>query len=368
MKYKEWWLTELLSAEISRSNWVQISSVEKMQGFQGLNTFQQFWARLSASALQMAHSFWYLDVEKIWKIIDFGAWSWWPTFGIKSLNNSNWIDIIALEQNCSTAKEITATWILQQDKIVTWNWIEYLIKWNGDCDLITAFMLWPDLSWQLFTSLANASVNSLSSSGNLLITSDYWTYSKVAELLNMANVKYQQITGITEWENIIVPNTIIIPKESCKMLSCVNPLQSANFITEPTEERYREWSIDTNSIYNGENQLKFVAVNRNWIRYFYWFDNGKIEFLIMKKQWPTRTMTQKEFNFFKSVLTSELDSDLRLKLETELSSLDSKYFAFEKEHPVKEDSKDLWYMTTLFKKTIASLGCDDVLQNNKQHS
>lgn len=76
-------------------------------------------------------------------------------------------------------------------------------------------MLGPDINADLFRKLAHASGNALGEGGNLLLTSDGGTFSAAKRACESSGVPYHFIQGVSDGGNVIVPNTLILPKASC---------------------------------------------------------------------------------------------------------------------------------------------------------
>ena len=192
--------------------------VQKHPDFQKLNVLQRSGAKWAASALQLAASMGHIDAARMKRIIDFGAGSGGPTFAVARVGETIGADVEAVEQNEQQAKEIVADGILPEDKVHVSDGLAFLNGVNGaenGYDLVTAFMLGPDINADLFRKLAHASGNALSEGGNLLVTSDGGTFSAAMRACESSGVPHHFIHGVGDGGDIIVPHTLIIPKASC---------------------------------------------------------------------------------------------------------------------------------------------------------
>ncbi len=194
--------------------------VEAHPDFQGLNVLQRSGAKWATTALQLAVGMDYIDPARVKRIMDFGAGGGGPTFGLVRIGEAIGAEVEAVEQNAQLGGEISETGILPQERVHIGDGLAFLNGVQKDetgYDLVTAFMLGPDLSGDLMRRLAQASGKALKDGGNLVVTSDGGTFSVAKRLFDETGLQTHFIHGINEG-NTIVPNTLIIPKASCQSL------------------------------------------------------------------------------------------------------------------------------------------------------
>lgn len=196
--------------------------VERLPGYDRLDVLQKFGARVSARAIQLAVGMGYVNPDRMGRIIDFGAGSGGPTFALVGLGNAVGSRVEAVENNQQSAQKIIDSAILPEDQVHITDGLAYLGSAQSkdeSFDLVTAFMLGPDMEGSLFRRLAKASSTTLSGDGKLLITSDFGTLSTVKAISEQSGAKYNFVHGVSQGDEIVVPNTLVLSRDSCKLIS-----------------------------------------------------------------------------------------------------------------------------------------------------
>jgi len=194
--------------------------LEQQPGYDRLNIFQIWGAKLAINALRLAIYMKYLDVSRLKRIVDFGAGVGGPTFALAAIARVTDGEVTALDEDEEQVREISTTGIIPAQNVHSGDGFSYLNSVkdtvNQGFDLITAFMLGPDITGNLFRKLATASAQVLNDGGNLLVTSDTGTFSVAREIVQRSGVQHHLIHGIADpTGEIVVPHTLIIPKASC---------------------------------------------------------------------------------------------------------------------------------------------------------
>lgn len=206
-------------------------TLENQPGFDRLDVFQVWGAKLAIASLQMAVSFGYLNPDGIKRIADFGAGYGGPTFALVAVARGLGATVNAVERNDRSADHITETGILHAQDVIKADGIAYLesLSERGveHYDLVTAYMLGPDREGVLFRKLAKACSKGLALGGNLLVTSDGRTIETAREVCQTAGVHFNRIPGISDGEKALVPTTIVIPQASCETIGLSSPRYSS---------------------------------------------------------------------------------------------------------------------------------------------
>lgn len=194
-------------------------NLDQLPAFKKLNVLQAFGARLALTAIQLGVNMGHIDTSRLSRIADFGAGGGGPTFALVEVAKASGGQVTAIENNRKSAAEIVDSGILPQEQVRIEDGIRHLekareIEGEG-YDLVTSFMLGPDISGKLFRDLAHASARGLNEGGNLLVTSDAGTFAAAKEICEKSGVQYKFIHGVSEGDKIVVPHTLIIAKESC---------------------------------------------------------------------------------------------------------------------------------------------------------
>jgi hypothetical protein len=197
--------------------------IEKTAGFERLDEYQQFNAKLSAMSILMSVQAGYLDFNRIRRITDFGSGSGGPTFTLVEIGKRVKAHIDAIEEDPKFAQQIIKSGILPEENVNITDGIAYFMsmgeKGIEKYDLITAFMLGPDPDMSLFRRLVKACTTALNEGGNLLITSDTCTFSAIKKILESLQIPFHFIAGVMDEKEITVQNTLIISKESLRRIA-----------------------------------------------------------------------------------------------------------------------------------------------------
>jgi len=192
---------------------------ENKANFNISNELHKFRAKNAKIAFQIAAEFGYIDPNNIKRIADFGAGTGGSTLGLKELAKVMDAEVVAIEKEKKLAKQIIESQILPSEKVKIGEGTEFIRrarqKEGEGFDLITSFMLGPDPSGNLFIDLARASSVGLNNGGNLLITSDTGTLARARGICKQAKVKFKFINDVMQDNEVLVPNVLIVPKESC---------------------------------------------------------------------------------------------------------------------------------------------------------
>lgn len=209
-----------------------VVDLKKQLGFEGLNSFQVFGAELALAALQIAEGRGFIEAHRIRRIADFGAGSGGPTFALMAVARQINAEVVALEQNEDLVNRIIEAGIIQRERVIAGDGIQHLASVPDEerYDLIAAYMLGPDIEGTLFRSLAIASGRALNPGGNLVVTSDGGTFATAREICDSLGVVSNYIMGISDNGKIIVPQTLVIPQESCSGIISSTPKPKLRFL------------------------------------------------------------------------------------------------------------------------------------------
>lgn len=200
---------------------VALLKLEDQPGFDRLDSFQIFVAKLALVPLQLADSLGYIDFARVKRIADFGAGNGGSTFALATIARALGATVTAIEEEGVMADKIVQAGILPAESVIKADGLEYLnslsTKGIQDYDLVTAFMLGPDRDGTLFRNLAQACSTALNPNGNLLVTSDTVTIEVVRKVAQASGVSFNRVQGFSEGKDI-VPTTIIVPQSSCKAI------------------------------------------------------------------------------------------------------------------------------------------------------
>ncbi len=186
----------------------QRMDVTKAPEYASFNKLQQYSARIASQLLLLATSFGYIDPNKIQAVCDFGAGGGGPTFALKQFLNLQPGRIQALEQSLEVAQEIIQHSVLPESDVKIGDGLAYLRSGQQKYNLITAFMLGPDISGHLISNFIAAARHSLNPDGKLLVCSEIGTMNVVKQVCQQQDLHFDWIEGVSA--DPPIPSTAII--------------------------------------------------------------------------------------------------------------------------------------------------------------
>lgn len=197
--------------------------IERTPAFGSLSEFTQNAARRAQTVLSVAYTNGYLQDQHFRHIADFGAGAGGPTFALVASAKEVGGQVVAVE-NTPSAEEIIATGILPKEQVIKEDGIVHFTSLRDAApdkkySMITAFMLGPDFSGNLFRNVMASAKDALTEDGKLLITSDIGTIQTIREICQQAHISTSTIESIGEE----LPGTIILEKKDCRVVLPATP-------------------------------------------------------------------------------------------------------------------------------------------------
>lgn len=151
-----------------------VPNVQVIEQFEKLDEYDRRSASRAYLVLQAAHEFGCFDMMGARRMLDFGAGTGGSTLALRAVAEASGGRVEAVEAHPRIAKVISDRQILPEDQVHAGNGITLLEQddYRGGFDLITAFMLGPDMDGRLARRLLPAARQALAADGCLLMTSD----------------------------------------------------------------------------------------------------------------------------------------------------------------------------------------------------
>lgn len=174
-----------------------VIDVQALEPYDLLDDYDQRQARTAARILQAAHELGCFDLSSARRLLDFGAGTGGPTLALRAAAEINDGRVEAVEAHPRIARVISDRQILPEQQVYACNGIKFLEQGNcrGSFDLITAFMLGPDMDGRLARRLLPAAQQALLASGCLLMTSDTISLMAFREACTEAGVEHRYIAA-----------------------------------------------------------------------------------------------------------------------------------------------------------------------------
>lgn len=151
---------------------------------------------------------------EIKRIVEFGAGSGGSTFAL-----ARFAEVIGADLDVVEIEDADVIWkqrIVLPEHVIESDGIIYLDSLSEKrirpYDLITAFMLGPDIKATLFRQLGSACVKALNPTGTLMITSDSFTLRAAVDACNSFRVRCNFVKGIF---NLTGTDTLLVPQSEC---------------------------------------------------------------------------------------------------------------------------------------------------------
>lgn len=141
-----------------------------------------------------------LDLSETREMLDFGTGFGGPTLALVELAILNGGNVTGVDEKDNITGSLSDEKILDGDHYIIGDGLKVLENAASGYDLITAFMLGPDIDGQLSIKLIDLSRQSLKPKGKLLITSDHITIDFVTRACRYLNIDYRQVSPRYEGE------------------------------------------------------------------------------------------------------------------------------------------------------------------------
>ncbi len=116
--------------------------------------------------------------------------------------------LIALEREAHCTQRLVDSQVLPADSVITGDGISFLQEGRQKFDLVTAFMLGPDIDGDFSARFLCAARNSLNPGGQVLVCSEIATMSAVRRVCTSQNFSFRWIEGVPA--DIPVPSTAVV--------------------------------------------------------------------------------------------------------------------------------------------------------------
>lgn len=103
---------------------------------------------------------------------------------------------------------------------------------------------------------------------------------------------------------------------------------SINKISFEQPQQQLKYKIEFNHGFLNKEELQYIAINRNNERYLYEVDRGILRIITINPEYSSRLMNEKEKDFFKQVLETELTIEQKQKYQEYIDKIDA---VFEKQ-------------------------------------
>lgn len=184
-----------------------------MPVFDRLSDTQKEKTLKAQSALNQCIHYGFVEINKTREILDFGAGSGEPTLTLARIAEMNGGSVEVVEPGSEPARRIVDSGILEPEQVYQGDGVELLKReeLRDQYDLITCFMLGPDVRGELIEGVMAGACNALQESGKLLVTSDPSTMAVTRGVCGRTKgAGYDYIHGKNFEDRVEVPDVMVV--------------------------------------------------------------------------------------------------------------------------------------------------------------